>query len=58
MNSVNPRNNPVLKRVIIVHILHTRLLRKSNVNEHLQGHKADKLWYLLGPGSLTTELVL
>lgn len=38
MDSVKPQNSPVLKYVIIVHILHTRLLRKSKVNEHFQGH--------------------
>lgn len=47
MDSVKPQNSPVLKCVIIVHILHTRLLRKSKVNEHFQGHEAEKSWYLV-----------
>lgn len=47
MDSAKPQNSPVLKCVIIVHILHTRQLRKSKVNEHFQGHEAEKSWYLV-----------
>lgn len=47
MDSAKPQNGPVLKCVIIAHILHTRLLRKNKVNEHFQGHEAEKSWYLV-----------